>query len=174
MRGLFTFLSAFGLAAALAVSAVAQDSPRGKAELTVNGTKVSVEYGRPALRGRKTEDMLKELSPGDVWRLGADDSTTFSTTGDLSFGSASVPKGDYSLWARKEADGGWKLVFNTQHGQYGTEHDPAKDLVSAPLKESKLANPVEELTIGLTKQGSGGEIRIEWGNLQLAADFRAK
>lgn len=174
MRRLFTFLSAFGVAAVLAVTALAQDSARGKSELSVNGTKVSVEYGRPSLRGRTIQDMLQELSPGDVWRLGADDSTTFSTSGDLSFGTLSVPKGDYSLWARREADNSWKLVFNTQHGQYGTEHDPAKDLVSAPLKEGKLANPVEELTISLTKQGSGGEIRIEWGNLQLAADFRAK
>ena len=173
MKRLFIVVSVFGLGAVLTALILAQ-STRGTSQLTLNGTKVSVEYGRPSLRGRGVQDMLAQLSPGDFWRLGADDSTTFSTTGDLDFGGSKVPKADYSLWARKEASGSWKLVFNTQHGQYGTEHDPAKDLVSAPLKESKLANPVEELTISLTKQGSGGEIRIQWGNLQLAADFKAK
>jgi hypothetical protein len=174
MRRLFTFAGALGLSAFLAFPGFAQESARGTSQLTLNGTKVSVEYGRPSLRGRNVQDMLAELSPGDVWRLGADDSTTFSTTGDLSFGSLKVPKGDYSLWARKEADGTWKLVFNTQHGQYGTEHDSAKDLVAAPLKETKIASPVEQLTISLTKQGGGGEIKIEWGGLQLAANFKVK
>ena len=174
MRRLFTFFSLVGAVVLLAIAGIAQDSPRGKSELTLGNAKASVEYGRPSLRGRTVQDMLKELSPGDVWRLGADDSTTFSTTGDLVFGNSTVPKGDYSLWARKESDGSWKLVFNTQHGQYGTEHDPTKDLVATPLKESKLTNPVEQVTIGLTKQGSGGEIKIEWGNLQLASDFKAK
>lgn len=174
MRRIFTFVGTLGLAAALAASGLAQEGVRGKSELTLNGARVSVEYGRPSLRGRSVQDLLAELSPGDVWRLGADDSTTFSTTGDLSFGSLTVPKGDYSLWARKEADGTWKLVFNTQHGQYGTEHDSAKDLVAAPLKETKIASPVEQLTISLTKQGGGGEIKIEWGGLQLAANFKLK
>jgi Protein of unknown function (DUF2911) len=174
MRRLFILFGALGLAAILAAPGLAQDSARGTSQLTLNGIKVSVEYGRPVLRGRTVHDMLGELSPGDVWRLGADDSTTFSTTGDLDFGGLKVPKGDYSLWARREASGAWKLVFNTQHGQYGTEHDPAKDLVAAPLKETKIASPVEELTISLTKQGSGGEIRIQWGDLQLAADFKGK
>lgn len=174
MKQVVTLVGALGLSAMLTAPSLAQDSARGTSQLILNGTKVSVEYGRPSLRGRSVQDMLAELSPGDFWRLGADDSTTFSTTGDLDFGGLRVPKADYSLWARKEASGAWKLVFNTQHGQYGTEHDPAKDLVAVPLKESKLASTVEQLIISLARQGGGGEIRIQWGNLQLAADFRAK
>ena len=167
------FMVVLGLGAVFTALVQAQ-SARGTSQLILNGIKVSVEYGRPSLRGRTVQDMLAQLSPGDFWRLGADDSTTFSTTADLDFGGVKVPKADYSLWAQKEAGGGWKLVFNTQHGQYGTEHEPAKDLVSASLKQTKLANPVEELTISLVKQGSGGEIRIQWGDLQLAADFNTK
>ena len=170
---LLTMACAFGLGAVLAAPALAQ-SARGTSELSLNGTKVSVEYGRPSLRGRTIQGMLADLGPGEAWRLGSDDSTTFSTTGDLIFGTMKVPQGDYSLWAKKESNDGWKLVFNTQHGQYGTEHDDAKDLVAAPLKETKLTSPVEQLTISLAKQGDGGEIRIQWGDLQLAADFKAK
>src|SRR5690349_15136718 len=93
--GLFTILLGIAFAA----------NPRGKAELTLNGKKISVEYGRPSLHGRTVNDLLGQVGAGDFWRLGADKSTTFSTTGDLMFGDAKVPKGEYSLWAQKQADG---------------------------------------------------------------------
>jgi Protein of unknown function (DUF2911) len=165
MTGVAVFL-------ALAGSACAQGNPRGKPELSLGGTKVSVDYGRPSLKGRSVQDMLSRLGAGDVWRLGADTSTTFSTTGDLMFGDTKVPKGDYSLWARKEADNSWKLVFNTQHGQWGTEHDDGKDLVAVPLKESKASAPAEQVTISLDKADMGGKITIQWGDLELATNFK--
>ena len=60
--------------------------------------------------------MLSRVEAGGVWRLGANKSTTFKTSADLAFGDVTVPKGEYSLWARREADNTWKLVFNKQHG----------------------------------------------------------
>ena len=118
--------------------------------------------------------MLSQLKAGQVWRLGADKSTTFSTGIDLAFGNVTVPKGDYSLWARKEANNSWQLVFNKQHGQWGTQHDAAQDFASVPLKESKLSSPAEMVTISLAKEGAGGMISIEWGDMKLATDFKAK
>lgn len=153
---------------------LAQRNPRGTAKLSLNGKEVSVEYGRPALKGRAVDELLNRLKPGDVWRLGADTSTTFSTAADLMFGDATVPKGDYSLWARKEADGGWKLVFNKQHGQWGTQHDAAQDLVAGALKQTKASEPAEMVTINLAQGAPGGVLTIQWGDLSLAANFRAK
>ena len=157
---------------ALAGTTYAQRNPRGTAKLALDGKMVSVEFGRPSLKGRTAEQLLSQLKAGDVWRLGADTSTTFSTSGDLTFGKAGVPKGDYSLWARKEADNTWALVFNKQHGQSGTEHDPKLDLVAVPLKEDKAAAPAEQVTISLAKAGQGGKITIQWGDLELATSFR--
>ncbi len=158
----------------LAAVASAQRNPRGTSKITLNGQTVSVEYGRPALKGRSVETMLAQLKAGQVWRLGADQSTTFSTGVDLAFGDVTVPKGEYSLWARKEASNSWQLVFNKQHGQWGTQHDASKDFASAPLEESKLSSPVEMVTISLAKAGDGGMITIEWGDMKLATDFKAK
>ena len=135
---------------------------------------ISVEYGQPSLKGRSVDAMFGKLKPGDVWRVGADKSTTFSTPGDLLFGNVALPAGEYSLWARREAGGTWKLVFNKQHGQWGTEHDSAQDLVAVPLKENKLANPREMVTINLTKAGEGGLLVIEWGDKKLTASFKAR
>jgi hypothetical protein len=114
------------------------------------------------------------LKPGDFWRLGADKSTTFSTTADLQFGDVAVPNGEYSLWAAREADNSWKLVFNKQHGQWGTQHDASQDLASVPLEQTKASNPAEMVTISLAKQGAGGSIAIQWGDMKLRTSFKVK
>ena len=127
------------------------------------------------MKGRSVSDLLGRLQPGNFWRLGADKSTTFSTTADLQFGDVTVPSGEYSLWAEREADNAWKLVFNKQHGQWGTQHDAAQDLASAPLKQSEAANSAETVTIALSKAGNkGGVIAIQWGNMKLSANFKLK
>ncbi|HEV2176770.1 MAG TPA: DUF2911 domain-containing protein [Terriglobia bacterium] len=159
--------------AVLSPTLFAQNNPRGKAAVDLNGTKVSVEYGRPSLNGRTVDALLGQLPAGGFWRLGADKSTTFSTSGDLAFGDVAVPKGDYSLWAQKQADNSWKLVFNKQHGQWGTSHDPAQDFASVPLKAEKEGS-AQQVTIKLEKEHGDGEISIQWGNMELSTTFKAK
>ena len=158
----------------VAVSGLAQGNPRGTAKISVGSKTISVEFGRPSLKGRAVADLLAQLKPGDFWRLGADKSTTFSTAADLQFGDVAIPNRQYSLWAEREADNSWKLVFNKQHGQWGTQHDASQDLASVPLMETKASNSAEMVAIALTKQGNGGVITIQWGDMMLTASFKAK
>ena len=65
-------------------------------------------------------------------------------------------------------------MFNKQHGQWGTDHDAAQDLASAPLKETKASDSAEMVSINLTKSGPGGMITIQWGDMKLTASFKAK
>jgi hypothetical protein len=157
--------------AAVTLTAYAANG-RGTAKLTLNGKTVSVEYGRPALNGKTVEDLIGQLPAGEVWRLGADKSTTFKTTGDLKFGDVTIPKGEYSLWARKEADGSWKLVFNKQHGQWGTNHDAAQDLAAVPLNVEKEEKPADTVEITLENEKGAGEISIAWGTMELTTTFK--
>lgn len=117
---------AAGLLLWLALPVAAQSNPRTAASVSVGGKSVKIEYGQPSLKGRSIQDMLGKLEAGQFWRLGADTSTTFTTDADLKFGSTTVPKGVYSLWAQKQADGSWKLVFNKQHGQWGRNTTPRR------------------------------------------------
>jgi predicted phage tail protein len=174
MRKVTLVLLSVTMMIALAASALAQRNPRGTANLTLKGKTVSVEYGRPSLKGRTVDQMLSQLKAGDVWRLGADKSTTFTTGLDLAFGDVTAPAGEYSLWMQKQADNSWKLVFNKQHGQWGTQHDAAQDLVSAPLNQSQPAESIEMVTITLAEAGEGGVINIEWGTMKVTASFTAK
>jgi len=164
-------MAVFGV---VAENGFGQRNPRETAKISVGSKTISVEYGRPSLKGRSADDLLQQLKPGDFWRLGADKSTTFSTAADLQFADVTVPNGQYSLWAEREADNSWKLVFNKQHGQWGTQHDASQDLASVPLKEIKASKSVEMVTINLTMVGTGGVIAIQWGDMELTASFKVK
>jgi hypothetical protein len=169
--GLLSVLMVAGFAAV----ALAQGNPRGTSTLTLKGKTVSVDYGRPSLKGRTTDELLGRLKPGGLWRLGADTSTTFKTEIDLAFSNVTIPAGEYSIWMQRQEDNSWKLLFDKEHGQWG---DPAPDasqcFASAPLKESKPAKSVEMVTLTLSKAGSGGTLLIQWGTLEAATSFKAK
>ena len=156
-----------------AASVLAQANPRGTATVTLDQATVSVEYGRPSLKGRAVNDLLGKLKPGAFWRLGSDRATTLSTDKDLRFGEAAVPAGQYSLWAQR-TESGWNLVFNKQHGQWGTQHDPGQDVASAALKEEKAASSEDMVTLSLSRIASGGQLTIQWGELKLSANFAVK
>jgi DUF2911 family protein len=176
-RYLFGVLAATA-SMALAVTACAQGNDRGTSKLTLGKKNVSVDYGRPALKGRKVEDLLSQLAADKVWRLGANQSTTFTTTGELGFGDVKIPAGIYSLWAKQEADNSWKLIFNKQHGQWGVKsgevanRDPSLDVAAVPLTESKPDSPAEQVTIDLAKADNGGSITILWGDMKLSTSFQ--
>ncbi len=156
------------LAAALAASfAFAQHAnPRGTAEATVGGADISIEYGRPSLQGR---DMLGMAGEGTVWRLGADTSTTLTTSADLDFSGVSVAAGSYSLFAEKTADG-WTLLVNSQTGQWGTERDAANDVAEIPMTLGSGPS-AEMFTATVSGDGSGGELHFQWGETTMSASF---
>jgi len=174
MKRLLIMALGMGLFTVLAGTGLAQGNPRETAKLSVKGSAISVEYGRPSLKGRSVGELLGQLGENAVWRLGADKATTFSTATDLAFGGVTIPKGEYSLWARRKGDKIWELVFNKQHGQWGTRHDASQDLAAVPLKETKTTAPEEMVTISLAAEGKGGVIAIQWGNMKLTANFTAK
>jgi hypothetical protein len=154
------------LASCLVAPAAAQES-RGKAELKAGSAAVTVDYGRPSLKGR---DMLSKLEPGSFWRMGMNEATVLTTPVDLAFGETKVAKGSYSLWLKKEA-GQFQLVFNTQTGQWGTEHDPSKDVYKVGLETSPLPSAVETFTIDLEEAPKGGEFGLKWGVTKLHHPF---
>ena len=174
MKKLAIAVLSLSMVACFAAVALAQAGPRGTSSVTIKGKTVSVEYGRPSLRGRTTDELLGKLPAGSFWRLGSNTSTTFKTDLDLAFGDVTVPAGEYSIWMQRQSDGSWKLVFNKEHGQWGTKHDAAQDFASAPMTSKVASAPVEMVTITLRKEAGGGTLTVEWGTLEATASFKAK
>ncbi len=142
---------------------------RGTAEIALGATQVSINYGRPELRGR---DMLSQLQDGQVWRLGMDDATTFETKSDLTFGDTVIQAGRYSIWAKKVSSEDWRLIFNSEPDVWGLNHNPASDIAEILLEVSDLADSVDPFTIELNPVDDGSaEILMKWATLQLRVAF---
>ena len=151
------------LAVMVAGPAFAQGNARGEAKAVVAGKAVSIDYGRPSLKGR---DMLGQAQIGQAWRMGADAATTLKTDADLAFGAASVPKGEYVLTATKIAADQWHLNVLAKA-------DRAK-VADVPLAVGTLPQSVEQFTIALKGEKDKGELELHWGTTALKANFTGK
>jgi hypothetical protein len=157
---------------AIAVSCFGQmgpGNPKGKAELKAGTGSITVDYGRPSLKGR---DMLAQLQEGKFWRMGSEMATVLTTPVDLAFGAIKVPKGAYSLWLKRATPEKFELVFNSQTGQWGMMHDVSKDVYAVQMKKDALPSAVEIFTIELKAAPKGGVFALSWGTTALSADFQ--
>jgi hypothetical protein len=126
------------------------------------GGMVLVDYGRPSVRERSVWGGT--LVPFDsVWRTGANDATHLFTTRTLTFGTVTVPAGQYTLWV-KHTRTGTMLHINSQTGQWGTQYDASKDVGTVAMQLAPTASHVEVMQLSVKAQGpSRGSIEIAWG-----------
>ena len=158
-------------------------SPPDSIITRVGAANVAIRYSRPAKRGRVVfGDSSVAMEPfGKVWRVGANEATRFSTDRDLMIGNATVPAGNYTLFAQLDRSG-WKLIVNKlllrpdNSGRllWGTMHDPQHDLVRIPMTMSTLPSPVEQMTIVLEPQGDGATLKVMWDVTQASVPVRAR
>lgn len=147
-------------------------SPPGTAECTINGKKVTIEYSRPSMKGRK---IMGDLVPYDqVWRTGANEATTLTTETNLNIGGAKVPAGKYTLYTLPSQDT-WKLIINKQTGQFGTEYNQDQDLARVDMKVTAIVVPVEQFTISLDqKDNSSADLVLEWEKTRVSVPVKAQ
>src|SRR5262249_25421417 len=148
-------------------------SPPGTAEVTLKGKKVTIDYSRPSLRGRKA--IGGDLVPYDkVWRTGANEATTLVTQTDLNIGGIKVPAGTYTLYTLP-SESTWKLIINKQTGQWGTVYNQDQDLARVDMTKSSIAAPVEQFTITLNPAGSDkASLVMEWEQTRLTVPIKAE
>ncbi len=157
----------------LVACATAQgNKQRGTAEATVNGKKVSVNYGRPSLNGR---NLLAQATPGTVWRLGMNEATEITSTGDLNVGGKELKAGKYSLWVRKTGADSWTLAFHPKTGVWGAPPLREGYVAETPLKLETAPGSAEQLEIMLADNKAGAaEIKVHWGTALLSGTFGVK
>ena len=160
------------VALCLAVPAFAQaGGGRGKAEATVNGKNITIDYGRPNLQGR---DMLSQAQAGTVWRLGMNQATQIETTGDLVIAAKTLPAGKYTLWAKKTGDNSWVLAFHPKTGIWGAPPMTQGFVAEMPLTMTTAKDSAEQLTISLADMKGKAGIKIQWGTALLSGSFGVK
>ena len=155
----------------VAATAFAQNAKRGTADVTVKGTKISINYGRPELKGR---NLTTEAPVGTVWRVGMNEATEITTSGALDVAGTTLAPGKYSLWARKVGESEWRLAFHPKTGIWGAPALKDGYVAEMPLALSSGASPVEQLTISLADAGDKARVQIAWGTTILSGELGVK
>jgi len=145
-------------------------SPHVRTEWTIDGANISIEYGRPSLKGRPESQMMPEGKP---WRTGADQATVLTTDKPMKFGALSLPAGTYTLNTQPGA--AWELIVGKlgKPGQWGIPYNASLEIGRAPMKAGKTKAPVEQLTISIDDTAAGGTLRVEWGTTSATISFTA-
>ena len=144
-------------------------SPHVKSEWAVDGANISIEYGRPSLKGRVPG---KDVDPyeGREWRTGADEATTLVTNRPLTFGTLAVPAGTYTLYTIP-VKGTWQLVVSKKTGQWGIPYPKGEDLGRVPMTMGKPAGAADQLTIAIEDTKAGGLLHVDWGTTRASIPF---
>ncbi len=173
-----------------------QMAPRETVTAGVGGGEVSVEYGRPSLKGRDFNELMSKLPPDRMWRAGSEQVTTFSTTVPLSLGGKMVPAGKYSVYVNCPKDlknGSFSLVLNKNLGQplkdiwaaapaavanepwphfKYTEEIGNQEVARVPMSRGK-GSAGDLFTITLTKAASGVALNMTWGTELWSTDIKS-
>jgi len=183
-------------AAALAVGAAAfAENPRGTATASVGGKKVTIDYGRPALKGRGLDELTKKLPADRMWRAGENQVTTLTTEGDIMLGEKKVPAGKYTVYVHAPATGDWSLAINGDQGvALGKIWDKApanlkdepwphledyqksiggKEVARATMKSGAASPAAELFTVELMPAGDGAAtLTMSWGDRTWSLDVK--
>ncbi len=144
-------------------------SPRDSVTVEFTGSKISINYGKPSMLGRKIFGGFVPYYK--IWRTGAGAATVLNTEVDMEIDGAIVPRGTYSIFTLPTEER-WKLIINKQTGQWGTDYNSQLDLARIDMAVNKLKKPIEELSVKLEKiDNTNGILKIEWEKTSVSVQF---
>ena len=167
---------ALGLAARPATAIVSElelprESPVGRVSQQVGLTEISVEYGSPAVRGRK---IWGNLVPYDqLWSLGSYQATKVHFSRAVVIGDKPVPAGSYALFAIP-GKAQWTLILNKNAEQLGSGRDyhPEQDIVRLQVKPHAAPHR-EHLAFGIPDfSDDSATLELAWDRLSVSMPIR--
>ena len=130
-------------------------SKNGKVEGTIDGVAITVEFGRPQVKGRTIWGGL--VPYGKVWRTGADEATTIELSAAAKIEGQALPAGKYSLFTIPGQDE-WVIVFNKTASQWGAfSYDQSQDALRVTV-EPRAAEHVEAMNFEI----DGSSVVLRW------------
>ena len=150
-------------------------SERGTVSQTVDGTVITIDYGRVQARGR---DSLfgKVVTRDEIWTPGANQATTFEASRDVTVGGKALPAGKYSVWMSSDPTAEWTLYFHKNAGLFHTQHPkPADMLLAVPVTHTTVGESVEVLTFDFPRvTTTGAQLRLRWGATTVPVEIGVK
>ena len=163
---LITLLLLFGAFTIQAQIKTPQPSPSSSVHQTIGLSEVSVDYSRPAMRGRV---IFGDLVPyGKLWRTGANDATEIIIFSDVKFGDKVVKAGTYSLFTipnEKE----WTIIISSDTNTWATSgYKESNEVARITVPATKGDESIEAFAITFDEKGT---MHMGWGNIRVAVPF---
>lgn len=116
-------------------------SPSAEIKQTVGITDIHVSYSRPGVKGRAGKIWGGLVPFGEVWRTGANATTTIEFSTDVTIAGKDVKAGKYGLFTLPTPeDADWLFILSSKwQGNIGG-YDPKLDLfrVNVPVKDAPM------------------------------------
>jgi hypothetical protein len=174
------------IAAAVAAMPLAAQQNRKSPHETVStvigdrstGYRVTLVYGRPYTKDPSTGEPRKiwgGLVPwGEAYRLGADEASVLINEKSIMIGATTIPAGAHTIYMVPSEAGTSKLAISTNVGVWGDPVDETHDLGRVDLKKDALDKPVDQLTMSIEKDATGGgALKIMWESTQFSVAFKS-
>jgi len=147
-------------------------SRRDTVRAQVGSATLTIDYGRPLMRGRI---LLGNVIPYErVWRTGANAATPFSTTTPIELGDLQVPAGTYTLFTIPHKTG-VELIVNKKSGEWGTDYNGSLNLGTTRMARVETTAAVEAFTISVIPGNARhGKLILEWGSFRWIAPIEVK
>jgi len=115
--------------------------------------KIKVSYARPYKKGRVVFGEL--LKTGDVWRIGANESTEIVFYNNVKIGDKEIRRGRYAMFAKLTSDSSWDIIFSSDLPTWGAANrDESKDVATVSIPVTKESEVVEALSIIFEEQAA--------------------
>lgn len=136
-------------------------SPPALVVQKVGNTEVMIKYAQPAVKGRLvfgTKEQKALVPFGEVWRTGANESTTIEFSNNVTVQGKAIAKGVYSLLTIPGATD-WTIILNKEAKMWGHyTYKAEKDILRVMAKPSEH-KMTERFTIGVS---ATGQVTLDW------------
>lgn len=147
-------------------------------------SKVTIDYNRPAVKGREGKiwgalvpygftDQGFGTSKSAPWRAGANQNTTITFSSDVMVEGKSLPAGTYGLFmAMTETEA--TVIFSKNFTSWGSYfYDPKEDALRVNVIPAKLNESVERLKYEFSDQkDNSAVVSLQWEKLKIPLLFQ--
>ena len=150
-------------------------SPPATAKGKIKDATITVDYSAPSVKGRKIWGGLVPYN--ELWRVGANEATIFSTDKDIEVEGKKLPAGKYSLFmlpTEKE----WTVYFNSETGQWGDNRDgkanmdPKKVVLEVKVKPHEELRVQEKMVFEVVDRPMDKGLELRWDKLRLLVSIK--
>lgn len=146
-------------------------SPASTLMQKVGLTDVTIDYSRPAMRGRT---IFGDLVPyGKVWRTGANSRTKVTFSEDVTVGGKTLKAGSYAIFTIPQATK-WEVIFYTEHQGGGAPQTLDETKVAARISSDiyPMEMDIQSFTITIDDiTSSSAVIGIMWEKAYVPVPF---